>query len=630
MTSGTASAISSGMPAVSPPIRRNPRFSAGGSSGIGPPVSPWKKDSGAVGGPENSRKVTSGEGSRQERLRNIPLRVLWLTGKTIVKLGFQLVGEVLGFGLGLGLGLAATSFVLSCRRSLEVEVPQVKRIVDITHEEELHRLLQDVPEWVKSPGLERVGWINAIVAKAWPHINVVSVDIFKKNVWPFVKEKFVECGMSVKFISMSFGDFPPTFDSVKAVETLGDECIIETTVKFATNASLICEVGAFGGVTVAQMSEVHATGLCRITLTPLTAQFPCFAGVKVSLMDKLQVDAKVTALGGLDLLTIPRVKPLVLSALHSVLADYLLWPRHLLVPLQHEALAGTRHAIGTVTLIVVGARGLVYQGLGLPAPYVKVSMDENRSARTTSKESTCTPHWDEQLMLAVDDREKDVLQIKVMDYDAVFRDSLLGTVTLPVNTLVPNQTKKMALELRSKASRLFKSNNVGLLEVDATFRLFQHDAEDPLRPPADGVSIPSFPMKPAPGVESGLLEVFVRRGMNLESHKDRNARTFCKILIGSDARKTRLVQHMADPQWDEEFEFLFGSPPIHSKLRVEIWHNGDDMITLLTTSRRLLGYVEIRLKDVVDNQRIRDVYQLNQAKQGQILLEMIWLQHKSA
>ena len=39
---------------------------------------------------------------------------------------------------------------------------------------------------------------------------------------------------------------------------------------------------------------------------------------------------------------------------------------------QHEALAGQRHAVGTLQLQLIQAQGLVYQGLGLPAPYVKV------------------------------------------------------------------------------------------------------------------------------------------------------------------------------------------------------------------------------------------------------------------
>lgn len=58
------------------------------------------------------------------------------------------------------------------------------KISDITDEAHLERLLRLVPEWVKSPGLERVGWLNAIIKKAWPHIDTVAVDQFRQNIWP--------------------------------------------------------------------------------------------------------------------------------------------------------------------------------------------------------------------------------------------------------------------------------------------------------------------------------------------------------------------------------------------------------------------------------------------------------------
>eukprot|EP00271_Cylindrocystis_brebissonii_P014675 TRINITY_DN36125_c0_g1_i1.p1 TRINITY_DN36125_c0_g1~~TRINITY_DN36125_c0_g1_i1.p1 ORF type:complete len:651 (+),score=135.21 TRINITY_DN36125_c0_g1_i1:960-2912(+) len=544
----------------------------------------------------------------------------------------------LGFVIGLGAGVAVATTFLKLRRSLAVERPTVRRITDIQDEEKLEQLLQLVPEWVKDPGLERVAWINAVIAKAWPHIDVVAVDMFKKNIWPFVKEKCLECGMTVKFCSMALGDLPPVFDSVKAVETLGDECIIESTVKFATNASLVCEIGAFGLTTLCQISEVHATGVCRITLAPLTPEFPCFAGIRVALMEMPEVDAKVAAVGGLDLMVIPRVKPLTLHIIQEVLAKFLLWPNHFLFPLQHQALQGTRHAVGTVTLLVLAAKNLRYT-LSLPSPYVKVFMDENRTARTTTKEATANPLWHERLMLAVDDPEKDVMSIRVMDYEPMFRDKFLGTAFFPVKGLKPDVTQRVKLNLHYKGGSLLtsKAGDGGQIEIEATFRRFQEgtdwmEASAPLSPDPSKAVMP-LPMKPAGGAGSGLLEVIVLRGMDLEPYKDGHIQAFCKIFIGHDVRKTRVVQHLTNPQWDEEFEFLFETPPVNSKMRVEVWHSNEDSSSTLTTllsasaRRLLLGSVEVRLKDVIENQRMRDVFQLNQAKQGQLLLEMSWRRH---
>jgi Ca2+-dependent lipid-binding protein len=84
------------------------------------------------------------------------------------------------------------------------------------------------------------------------------------------------------------------------------------------------------------------------------------------------IDASLTAIGGIDILSIPRVKGLLLHVIQSVLADVLLWPRRFLLALQHEALAGEKHAVGTITLHILHARGLYYHGLGSPSPYLKV------------------------------------------------------------------------------------------------------------------------------------------------------------------------------------------------------------------------------------------------------------------
>ena len=72
------------------------------------------------------------------------------------------------------------------------------------------------------------------------------------------------------------------------MDTLDDECIFETTVVFATNANLVCEVRVGGVSTVVQVTEMTIRGVVRVTLAPLTAHFPCFAGVHCAIMDKVR------------------------------------------------------------------------------------------------------------------------------------------------------------------------------------------------------------------------------------------------------------------------------------------------------------------------------------------------------
>lgn len=48
---------------------------------------------------------------------------------------------------------------------------------------------------------------------------------------------------------------------------------------------------------------------------------------------------------------------------------------------------------------------------------------------------------------------------------------------------------------------------------------------------------------------------------------------------------------------------------------------------MLTNPKKALGFVEIKLKDVVQNTKIKDVFDLHQAKQGQLVIELTWLKH---
>lgn len=157
--------------------------------------------------------------------------------------------------------------------------------------------------------------------------------------------------------------------------------------------------------------------------------------------------------------------------------------------------------------------------------------------------------------------------LQIMDYSAVFRDNLLGFCSLQVNTLPPNQKKvgkrlellwgiffplhhlfydsfwfqlqKLTLELLSK--KFTKRGTIGVLELEVVFRTF-HERLDPVDPPSS---------PPGPHMErrlslstrdgSGLLEVFIKKGINLEPYRDGNICCYCKVSIDKDVQVTRVT-----------------------------------------------------------------------------------------
>eukprot|EP00270_Netrium_digitus_P001820 TRINITY_DN1201_c0_g1_i2.p1 TRINITY_DN1201_c0_g1~~TRINITY_DN1201_c0_g1_i2.p1 ORF type:complete len:645 (+),score=161.37 TRINITY_DN1201_c0_g1_i2:201-2135(+) len=607
-------------------------------------------------------------GNKSREMRLLGLRIPEQSSKFLVAvaggalhIGWVAVKEALGFATGASIGVAVACIVLSRRRSLTVQNAKVGRVADVDDKERLKQLLLLVPAWVKSPGMERTGWLNEVFQQAWSHIDTVGCDFLLKNIWPIVKEKLLEQDIHIKFRSITMGNLPFVIEHIKAVDVVDRSCVLEMKVRFYTNASIIADVKVKGVLrTVAHVKEIHAHGDVRLTFTPLTTQFPCFAGVYISLLEKPYIDCCAEALGGLDIFVLPKVKDLVTNIVHGVLGDLMIWPRQFHVALQHEALKGQKKTVGTMTLQVTKAGGFGRN----KSPYVKVHVDNTRQSRTTWKERTSGPvEWDEQLMLAVHDVEKDVVKVDLMDYNALLSDKLLGSTSLSLTQLKLGITETLTLQLSSKrgggggggatASSATPGSSSPWVQVDATYRPFRNEVTEPepqkenldsqsknkarkaqrkgrkedgkedgadVEDDSDFVDADDILV----GGEAGMLEVHVMKASDLEPLNNGNLSCYCSLSIGRDVRKTRVVEGSTFPEWEEDFEFLFDAPPVNRKLHVEVWHKEEGM---LGDARRLMGVLEIKLADVVSNERLVSNFALIQAKQGELSMTLTWRCH---
>lgn len=558
-----------------------------------------------------------------------------------------------GFAAGLASGMLLASIVanhVSQKRRFRVDPPETRHIADINDPRLLELLLRKVPEWVKTPGLEKAAWVNFIMAKAWPHIDVAASTLFEDKVWPAGKEMLAEKGIRCTLTHLTFGTIPAMFDYIKAVDTPADECIMEGKLRMATNSNMLLDVAFCGTRFAVQVKEMQMDAVVRVRLAPLTAHFPCFAGAMFSLMAEPEMDAAVVVAGS-DVMAVSFIERELVREMRHQLASRFLWPKAFLLPLQHESLQGSRHAVGTLEVRVRRAHGLVYKGISLPAPYVVARMGEHRLKRTKHRQVTCDPSWNEPLLLSVEDAEADVLELVVLDYHVVHRNYTLGRATVRMDTLQPGVQKDLVLNLEATPQSTAQRLPPGNLEVSLLFRKFQEEEEPPpvsmseaeeershsgggggggtgeeANGEENGNGGNGVPTKPG-GDGSGLLEVLVHEGIDLEPKNDGNVNAFCTLVLGDETRKTRIVQHRTNPRWHEEVEFLLPCAPMEQTLRVEVWHAEPQSFVLLRRSEVRLGAVDARLADVVDNKHIIDDFQLMHAKQGKLKLEMTWRSH---
>eukprot|EP00897_Mesotaenium_endlicherianum_P006569 jgi/Mesen1/5940/ME000301S05055 len=543
-----------------------------------------------------------------------------------------ILGNIVGFGVGVGAGLAAGAYAVSKFKNLEVEAPQIERIAEEDDGDRIEELLKQVPEWVKSPSSERVGWMNAAIAKAWPHLNAVACSQFENGVWPAAKEKLVERGIGVQLRSVTMGTIPFTFDYVGAVQALEDQCMVESTIKLAGNSSILMDMRYRGLQMTAQMREIQIIARVRLKFAPLTADFPCFAGVHLSLLDEPDIDFAFHVEGN-DVMVVPHVRSMLHGLAHGILANLLLWPKSWLWALQHEALAAcNERARGTLSVKVIRATSLWYSGLGLPAPYVKLRLDGGgRSVRTAHREATSSPEWGQEVLLPVDDAGAQALQLQVLDFHAIFRADDLGSASVALRDLVPDEPKSCKLQLQLPWRRFQISRQSGTLEVELLYRVLRRGGPQDDDPRGKKFARNStLPLAPASGA-AGLLEVHLHEGVDLEPLNNGHINCYCKLFVGNEVKKSQVVSHLTNPRWDEEFEFLMAAPPVDTKLRIEVWHmeevNSIFRNSVSGRAKTMLGILDVSLRDVVDNRRLIDRYQLGKSKQGRLKVEMIWRSH---
>lgn len=47
--------------------------------------------------------------------------------------------------------------------------------------------MRDLPAWVTFPDFERVGWLNALVGRLWPHVTAAATAVVLQQIEPLLQ-----------------------------------------------------------------------------------------------------------------------------------------------------------------------------------------------------------------------------------------------------------------------------------------------------------------------------------------------------------------------------------------------------------------------------------------------------------
>lgn len=524
-----------------------------------------------------------------------------------------------GFGFGVTGGLVIGYYLFIYFQPSDVKDPIVRPLVE--HDSNsLESMLPEIPLWVKNPDFDRVDWLNRFLESMWPYLDKAICKTAKEIAKPIIAENTAKFKIdSVEFETFTLGSLPPTFQGMKVYVTEEKELIMEPFLKWAGNPNVTVVVKAFGLKATVQVVDLQIFAAPRISLKPLVPNFPCFAKIFVSLMEKPHIDFGLKLLGA-DLMSIPGLYRFVQETIKNQVANMYLWPRTLEVSIMDPSKA-QKKPVGILHVKVIRANKLKKKDImGKSDPYVKLKLTEDKlpSKKTTVKRNNLNPEWNEEFKLVVKDPESQALELNVFDWEQVGKHDKMGMNIVPLKDLTPNKPRTMTLDLLKNMDPNDTQNEKsrGQVVVELTYKPFKEDEV------AAGISEDLNIVEKAPeGTPSGggLLVVTIHEAQDLEGKHHTNP--YVKILFRGEHKKTKHIRKNRDPRWEEEFEFVCEEPPINDKMHVSVLSKAP---SIGLHSKENLGYVIISLADVVTNKRINENYHLIDSKNGRIQIEMQW------
>ncbi|MED6180800.1 Synaptotagmin-2 [Stylosanthes scabra] len=529
------------------------------------------------------------------------------------------IASFIGFGIGTSLGLVIGYYFFIYFQSTHVKDPTIRPLAE-QDTKALQQMLPEIPFWIKNPDFDRLDWLNRFVEYMWPYLDKAICKTARTIAKPIIAEQIPKYKIdSVEFETLTLGSLPPTFQGMKVYSTDEKELIMEPSVKWGGNPNIIVAVKAFGLRATVQVVDLQVFASPRITLKPLVPNFPCFASIYVSLMEKPHVDFGLKLLGA-DAMSIPGLYRLVQEIIKEQVAKMYLWPKALEVQIMDPTKA-MKVPVGILHVKVLRATNLKKKDLlGGADPYVKLKLSDDKlpSKKTTVKYKNLNPEWNEEFNIVVKDPESQFLELTVYDWEQIGKHDKMGMNVIPLKELTADEPKELSVDLRKTMEANDPENEKprGQITVEVVYKPFKNDEL------SENAQDPNAIEKAPEGTPSsgGLLVIIIHEAEDVEGKHHTNP--YARLIFKGEERKTKHVKKNRDPRWNEAFEFTLEEPPTNERLYIEVLSVSSKLGLL--HPKETLGYVDINLSDVVSNKRINEKYHLIDSRNGKIQIELQW------
>ena len=428
---------------------------------------------------------------------------------------------------------------------------------------------------------ESATWLNNIVNRLWPSIEAMTRNIIKETIEPEIQKNLPAALKTLYFEKIELGEKAPFIGNIKTYSRNGtaapSEFVIDADLSYHGDAQVKLSVK---NVKLG-ISNFQLYGPLRIILKPLLSDGIVVGGITVFFLKRPKISFNLTNL--LNVLDIPGLKKTLRGIVDDVIANFVVLPNRIAIPLAESVDAGDlKYPIpeGLLRVQIPEARELVKSdfsliGKGSPDPYAVLEVGAQKF-RTETKKNQSNPKWDEIFEAFVDNSTGQELEIFLYDHDLASKDSKIGNVDIKIQSVVEEGMQDIWLPLEKA-----KQGKVHLrLEW---FSL----SNDPLhfRYTKENESV-------------AVLIVKLIKAQNLPSRKSSvlARKVYCRVAVSNRTLTSFCAQAQGDEfEWQQSLLFLLTDP--HEEVLIEVMEGSHCLGFMVFTVRTLIEQRDMSLEN---------------------------------
>jgi hypothetical protein len=338
---------------------------------------------------------------------------------------------------------------------------------------------ESFPRWISFTDYEKMDWLNKTMTKLWPYIDQAAASMIKQTVQPILDQYAMGIIQKITLQTVAFGNKAPQVDGVRLTAGLADETVLEIKVNWQTEKEGVTLSVDFPGPNYkVQLKNWHLEGTAKLIFKPLTGTIPGFGAVLVSLTEPPDFDFDLKFLGG-DVGALPGVEKMIDSSIRTSLVDSLVWPSRIVVPMMPGDFSFLElHTVGELHVTLIEAKNIKNTDLiGKADPFVVlyVRQTKDKTKRSTSKNNTLKPVWNEDFQIEVEDPESQKLTLRLMDDESVEKSEYIGTAALSIKQFKPHEEVELWCDVLEDPESHAPDQIRGSLHIKVTWNPYSRE-----------------------------------------------------------------------------------------------------------------------------------------------------------